>query len=53
LLFDEIKSQAKAKGDVVGLRLYVERDNNAARSTYSGLGMKDAGYGIFETNLRD
>ena len=33
---------------VVGLRLYVERENTRAQSTYSALGMVDAGYQMFE-----
>src|SRR5215469_9421853 len=40
LLFDEAKRLGKAKGNVVGLRLYVEKHNTTAQSTYLGLGMK-------------
>jgi len=37
---------------VVGLRLYVERDNAGARRTYESLGMVDAGYDLLEAETR-
>lgn len=37
-------SQAKA----CGLRLYVEEENRPAQTTYAALGMKPAGYRVFE-----
>ena len=33
-----------------GLRLYVERENAAAQSAYRRLGMRDAGYLVFEVD---
>ncbi|MFW6089681.1 MAG: GNAT family N-acetyltransferase [Gemmatimonadota bacterium] len=33
---------------VIGLRLYVERDNEAARSTYQALGMRPSSYVMYE-----
>lgn len=36
---------------VIGLRLYVERDNQAAQRTYTALGMTDAGYALYEQLL--
>ena len=36
---------------VVGLRLYVERDNADAHRTYQALGMVDAGYAIYESEF--
>ena len=50
-LYDHADSLARATPGVVGLRLYVERDNTAAQRTYASLGMDDAGYLIFETEL--
>ena len=50
-LYDHADSLARATPGVVGLRLYVERDNAAAQLTYQSLGMTDAGYLIFETEL--
>lgn len=46
-LYRHVEQQARASG-VIGLRLYVERDNAAAQATYASLGMVDAGYRIFE-----
>ncbi|WP_020468244.1 GNAT family N-acetyltransferase [Zavarzinella formosa] len=50
-LFDSAVEQAKKAGDVVGLRLYVERDNTKAQATYQSLGMYDAGYLVEETMI--
>ncbi len=36
------------KEKAVGLRLYVERDNEPARATYRALGMHESSYRIFE-----
>lgn len=38
---------AEAEG-VVGLRLYVEHENDRAQETYRALGMKDPGYRVME-----
>ena len=51
-LYAHVHQLAVATPGVVGLRLYVERDNAAAQATYAGLGMVDAGYRIFEAPLR-
>ena len=37
----------EADRGVVGLRLYVERENANAQATYEALGMKDEGYRLF------
>ena len=50
-LYDHAASLARATPGVIGLRLYVERDNAAAQRTYASLGMDDAGYLVFETGL--
>jgi ribosomal protein S18 acetylase RimI-like enzyme len=50
-LHDEVIRLAKSAGDVVGIRLYVERDNTRAQATYQQLGMKDAGYLVMEMAL--
>ncbi|MEM9173341.1 MAG: N-acetyltransferase [Pseudomonadota bacterium] len=47
-LYDVVKTAADARGDVCGIRLYVEVENNAAIATYQALGMHDAGYRMFE-----
>jgi GNAT superfamily N-acetyltransferase len=47
-LFHHIKREARAAGDVVGLRLYVERENTRAQRTYESLGMVHGGYEVYE-----
>lgn len=47
-LYAHVLAEAKRRGDVVGLRLYVEDHNDAARATYHKLGMINAGYGVLE-----
>ncbi|MFD0739581.1 GNAT family N-acetyltransferase [Lysobacter koreensis] len=50
-LYRHVKQLARATTGVVGLRLYVERDNAAAQRSYEALGMRDAGYRIFESEF--
>ena len=52
-LYRYVEQAARDTAGVIGLRLYVERDNAAAQRTYTALGMVDAGYRIFESELRD
>ena len=51
-LYAHVEARARATPGVAGLRLYGERGNAAARSTYLALGMADAGYDILEAALR-
>jgi GNAT superfamily N-acetyltransferase len=46
-LYKHVEALAKDTPGVVGLRLYVERDNGNAQRTYEALGMQDEGYRIF------
>lgn len=48
LLFDHIRCRAEKDPEVRGLRLYVERENDSAQSTYASLGMSESHYRIFE-----
>ncbi len=48
LLYREIERQAAADPGVIGLRLYVERENAHARATYGTLGMTETSYGLME-----
>lgn len=50
-LYQATLDRARAAGDVVGVRLYVERDNATAQATYRHLGMGDAGYLVWEIML--
>lgn len=51
-LYAHVRALADADAGVCGLRLYVEKDNHAARSTYEALGMQDAHYRIYEQDTR-
>jgi len=50
-LYRHVETLARATPGVIGLRLYVERENATAQRTYSALGMDDAGYRIFEASF--
>ena len=47
-LFEHVHQAALLDGQVVGLRLYVDRDNHAAQRTYERLGMEASGYFVLE-----
>lgn len=47
-LFEHVRQAAREEGQVIGLRLYVERENLVAQETYRSLGMESAGYEVFE-----
>ena len=50
-LHEAVRDHARAAGDVVGIRLYVEQDNEIARATYSRLGMAETPYRLYEEEL--
>lgn len=50
-LYRHVEQLARQTPGVVGLRLYVERDNADAQRTYQAMGMVDAGYAIFEAEF--
>jgi GNAT superfamily N-acetyltransferase len=47
-LFEHVHQAAREDGQVIGLRLYVERENHVAQKTYQNMGMEPAGYLVFE-----
>jgi GNAT superfamily N-acetyltransferase len=47
-LHAEVDRRARAATDVVGLRLYVESENQRAQSTYAALGWGETHYRMFE-----
>lgn len=47
-MYSWISAEARNHPDVVGLRLYVEHDNLAAREAYCRLGMEEAPYVMYE-----
>jgi GNAT superfamily N-acetyltransferase len=50
-LFAHLTELARARRDVAGLRLYMHAQNETARRTYERLGMKRAGYEVFEMDF--
>lgn len=46
-IFEHLHNEAKANG-VIGLRLYVERENERAKAAYHKLGMIDTSYELLE-----
>ena len=50
-MYAHVQQLARDTPGVVGLRLYVERDNATAQRTYESLGMVDAGYRLFEAEF--
>lgn len=47
-LYQHVRSRATAAGNVIGIRLYVERENTAAQATYSRIGMSFLPYMVLE-----
>lgn len=51
LLYGHILAEAKRRGGIAGLRLYVDHHNTRAQSTYAKLGMKKSEYEMFELDF--
>lgn len=49
-LYAEVEARAAASA-AVGIRLYVERDNQAAQTTYRDLGMHECAYRMYQASL--
>ena len=47
-LFRHVEKAAHADAGVIGIRLYVERDNRPAHATYQGLGLAWTSYAVME-----
>jgi GNAT superfamily N-acetyltransferase len=47
-LHAQIRSAARQDPEVIGLRLYVEVENDRAQRVYQSLGMKPGGYDVYE-----
>ncbi len=50
-LYAHVLELARQRGDCVGVRLYVERQNENAQRTYQALGMQKSHYDMFEVEL--
>jgi len=48
LLYNHILKEAESNPKVVGIRLYVENDNEPAQETYRSMGMQHAGYTVMQ-----
>ncbi|WP_069999633.1 GNAT family N-acetyltransferase [Cellulosilyticum sp. I15G10I2] len=51
-LYDYIKKMCDTNEQVIGLRLYVEKENQIAQKTYQNLGMDECGYLMYEYEKR-
>src|SRR5262249_28030712 len=47
-LYQHVSDAARADPEVIGLRLYMERDNDTARQTYPRLGMAPTEYVLLQ-----
>ena len=47
-LYEHVRRSAREVGNVVGIRLYVERENQGAHQTYLRLGMEWTTYQVLE-----
>jgi ribosomal protein S18 acetylase RimI-like enzyme len=50
-LYQFVRSLARSKGNVCGLRLYVEKENERAQKTYEALGMTCSHYQMMEAGF--
>ena len=50
-LYEFVKEKAFERSDVCGFRLYVHKDNKRAQKVYKQVGMKAAGYLIYEEEI--
>jgi ribosomal protein S18 acetylase RimI-like enzyme len=51
-MYEHVERAAQDAPDVVGLRLYVEKENHRAQSTYTSLGMTEEHYFMYRKTLR-
>ena len=50
-MYDHVLSIANTRGDICGIRLYVERTNTIAQQTYDRLGMHKSHYDLYEIDF--
>ena len=51
-MHEYIRTEATHEENVVGLRLYVEKENSAAMAVYNKMGMKETRYKLFEEEIK-
>lgn len=52
-MYEFVRDKAAQAKNVCGIRLYVDRDNDAAQNTYKALGMEPANYLVYELSLEN
>lgn len=52
-LYRHVERLARDSENVIGLRLYVEKENAVAQRTYESLGMRDSGYLLYEDEFAE
>jgi ribosomal protein S18 acetylase RimI-like enzyme len=52
-MYREIDARARHTAGVIGLRLYVEKENTRAQQTYAALGMEPAYYSLYQASYVD
>jgi GNAT superfamily N-acetyltransferase len=50
-LYQSVESLARTRGDVCGLRLYVDQSNKRAQQTYEALGMQRSHYQMMDVDI--
>jgi GNAT superfamily N-acetyltransferase len=50
-LYRHVESIARKRGDICGLRLYVDRTNTRAQQTYEALGMRHSHYQMMDVDI--
>lgn len=50
-MHESVLAQARAQGDVCGVRLYVEEENEAAQAVYGRVGLSRSRYVVFEDDF--
>ncbi len=50
-LYEEVLRRSREQGDVCGVRLYVERDNERAKKAYTRMGMAATAYEMWEEDF--
>ena len=52
-MYREVEARARNAERVIGLRLYVEKENSRAQATYAALGMEPAYYSLYQRSFVD
>jgi len=52
-LFASVNEKARQTGDIVGIRLYVEKENHIARQAYTKMSMSELNYQMYEQVFSD